>query len=143
MKRLFLWVLVFPIFLLPGFDTTEKEDEIARILDAQKASWNRGDIKGFMEYYWKSEEFTFQSGSNRLQGWEALYNRYRTHYAGENMGQLNFSDILIKVLSDDVVLVLGRWEVQLRTSKKEGLFTLVFQRMPGGWKIIHDHTSSP
>jgi ketosteroid isomerase-like protein len=23
-----------------------------------------------------------------------------------------------------------------------GLFTLVFKRMPNGWKIVHDHTSA-
>jgi beta-aspartyl-peptidase (threonine type) len=141
MKRQILWLLVLPIFLMLAFGMTGVEKEIARILDIQKASWNRGDIDGFMKYYWKSEEFTFQSGSNRLRGWQALYTRYQTQYSGENMGKLDFSDILIKVLSDDVVMVLGRWEVQLKTSKKGGLFTTIFQRMPEGWRIIHDHTS--
>ena len=95
-----------------------------------------------MSHYWQSDNFSFQSGGNKLEGWESLRQRYEKNYAGENMGKLNFTDLDIKVLSRDIVLVLGRWEVQTRDSLKGGLFTLVIQRKPEGWRIIHDHTSS-
>ena len=143
MKKTIIWLLVF--LIAPSvymFSNSEIEKEITRILAQQKIAWNRGDLESFMSHYWQSDDFTFQSGGNRLQGWENLRLRYQQNYAGENMGKLNFTDLDIKVLSRDIVLVLGRWEVQTKDSTTGGLFSLVFQRKPEGWRIIHDHTSS-
>lgn len=94
-----------------------------------------------MKYYWDSEDFTFQSGNNRLMGWNALLSRYKENYLGENMGTLDFSDIVIKALSTEYAYVLGRWKLLFKDSSKEGLFTLIFQRFSEGWRIIHDHSS--
>jgi len=143
MNKTIIWLLAFliasSIFV---FSNTEIEKEITRIIAHQRTSWNKGDLESFMSHYWKSDTFTFQSGGNRLEGWESLRLRYQKNYAGENMGKLNFTNLDIKVLSKDIVLVLGRWEVQTKELLKGGLFTLVFQRKPEGWRIIHDHTSS-
>ena len=143
MKKMIIWVLAVLIpFSCHVFGNSDIEKEITRILAKQRISWNTGDLESFMSYYWKSDRFTFQSGGKKLEGWESLRLRYEKEYAGENMGKLNFTDLDIKVLSKDVVLVLGRWEVQLKDSLKGGRFTLVIQRKPEGWRIIHDHTSS-
>jgi len=125
----------------PAVDIPKIKEEIRTILDRQKASWNEQSVKGFMEDYWKSEDFTFQSGNNRLHGWEALYSRYKKSYTGENWGELDFTDIEIKVLSNDYVYVLGRYKLAFKDSSKEGLFTIILQRRSEGWKIIHDHSS--
>ena len=122
-------------------DSAEIKNEIQTILNRQKAAWNKGNIEGFMEDYWKSKDFTFQSGNKRLYGWDALLSRYKTSYSGENWGKLDFTDIEIKVLSDDIAYVLGRWKLLFKDSSKEGLFTIIFQKMAKGWKIIHDHSS--
>lgn len=142
MKKIIL-LLVLPLFcsFQSSLDIPKIKDEILHILEQQKILWNKGDVEGFMEYYWNSEDFTFQSGNTRLQGWQALLSRYKNSYSGENMGKLDFSDIRIKALSNDFAYVLGRWKLTLKDSPKEGLFTLIFQRMTEGWKIIHDHTS--
>lgn len=103
--------------------------------------WNRGDIEGFMSYYWNSDAFTFQSGDRRLEGWEQLLAMYRANYAGENRGTLNFSDIKINVLSGDAAFVIGRWRVVTADTTKAGLFTLIFRRHDGEWRITHDHSS--
>lgn len=142
MKKIIL-LLIIPLLcsFQPASDIPNIKNEIQTILEKQKILWNEGDIEGFMEYYWNSEDFTFQSGNTRLQGWQALLSRYRKTYSGENMGKLDFTDIHIKALSNDIAYVLGRWKLILKDSSKEGLFTLIFQRMVEGWKIIHDHTS--
>ena len=138
-----VWLFVFLIAAsVCIFGDSEIEKDIARILGQQKIAWNRGDLESFMSHYWQSDDFTFQSGGNRLLGWENLRLRYQKNYSGENMGKLDFTDLDIKVLSRNIVLVLGRWEVQTEGSTKGGLFRLVFQRKPEGWRIIHDHTSS-
>ena len=122
-------------------DIQRVENEIKDIFDQQKISWNEENIEGFMEYYWNSENFTFQSGNKRLYGWNALLSRYKKSYTGENWGTLDFTDIEIKVLSNDIAYVLGRWKLAFKDSSNEGLFTIIFNRKPEGWKIIHDHTS--
>jgi ketosteroid isomerase-like protein len=147
MKRLFfstaaiLAILIISCCSRPGFSTQKVKNEIQTVLERQKASWNEGSIEGFMEYYWKSDDLTFQSGNKRLQGWNALLSRYKESYSGENMGKLDFTHIEIKVLSSDFAYVLGRWKLAFKDSLKEGLFTIILQRFSEGWRIIHDHTS--
>lgn len=122
-------------------DTSKIKTEIQTVLNKQKTEWNEGNIEGFMEYYWNSEHFTFQSGDSRIYGWQTLLSRYKKNYSGENQGTLDFHDIDIKVLSNEAAYVLGRWKLIQKDTPQGGVFTLIFQRMPEGWKIIHDHTS--
>ena len=140
---LFTSILFIPLLscLKSSPDVWQIEGEIRNILDRQKASWNEKNIEGFMADYWKSEDFTFQSGNNRLHGWESLLSRYKKSYTGENWGELDFTDIEVKILTKNYAYVLGRWKLAFKDSAKEGLFTIIFQRIKEGWKIIHDHSS--
>jgi len=142
LKKLIL--LTIPLLISFQFapDSQEIENEIQSVIDKQKILWNEGNIEGFMGYYWKSEKFTFQSGNQRLHGWDALLSRYKTSYSGENMGVLDFTDVEVRVSSSDFAYVLGRWKLKTEDGAREGLFTIIFQRMSEGWRIIHDHTSS-
>lgn len=143
MKNILILYIVFVLVHATGFsEPPDIEGEILDVLTKQKTAWNQGDIESFMKYYWRSEDFTFQSGNNRILGWDALLARYKKNYSGENMGALNFTDIVIKDLSHKSAVVLGRWEVKQKDETLGGLFTLVLKRMPEGWRIIHDHTSS-
>jgi beta-aspartyl-peptidase (threonine type) len=143
MKNILILILIFVLVHAIGLsEPLDIEVEILDVLAKQKAVWNQGDIEGFMRYYWRSEDFTFQSGNNRILGWDALLARYKKNYSGENMGILDFRDIVVKTLSEKTVLVIGRWEVERKTEVLGGLFTLIIQRKPEGWRIIHDHTSS-
>lgn len=119
----------------------EESAEVIKVLELQKEAWNRGDLEGYMAYYWKSDQLTFQSGANRVRGWETLLERYKKGYSGDRMGQLDFSDLEVKVLGRDYALVLGRWSVDIKGEKKGGVFTLILKKFPEGWRIIHDHTS--
>lgn len=143
MKKSFLIVLI-GMFIVAGLwaDNFKKDAKtIQTIMDRQVNAWNEGNIDGFMEGYWKSGEFTFQGGKKRLKGWETLRAMYKKNYAGEKMGKLQFSDVKMKPLGKDYVLVLARWQVTGKEEVKEGMFTLIFQRFGKDWKIIHDHSS--
>jgi ketosteroid isomerase-like protein len=59
------------------------------------------------------------------------------------MGTLEFSGLRIEMLSSDAAFVRGAWKLTMSNGKKpHGLFTLVFRKLPEGWKIVHDHTSA-
>jgi beta-aspartyl-peptidase (threonine type) len=41
----------------------------------------------------------------------------------------------------DGAVVLGHWKVSGSAHPGSGIFTVVFERRPEGWRIVHDHTS--
>jgi len=119
---------------------------INRVLDAQVAAWNRGDIDGFMDGYARSAETTFISGDTITRGWQTVLERYKRGYdTREKMGTLQFSELDIRPLASDTARALGRFTLT-RPNEEEpfarGRFTLLFRRTVGGWRIIHDHTSA-
>jgi beta-aspartyl-peptidase (threonine type) len=118
--------------------------EIRALLDKQVAAWNRRDLEGFMALYWNSQQLSFYSGGTKTYGWQQTIDRYRLRYQGEGreMGQLDFSDLQIEVLSPKSAFVRGHWHLKMKAEDPGGLFTLIFQKQKDGWKIIHDHTSS-
>jgi ketosteroid isomerase-like protein len=125
-------------------EPAKTDREIQAVLDAQVLAWNKGDLEGFMTGYWKSPDLTFFSGGDLTSGWQQSLDRYRKRYQseGREMGKLAFSDLQIRPAGDEMAWVRGRFK--LITSKETfgGLFTLIFQRKPEGWRIVHDHTSS-
>ena len=115
---------------------------IRAVLNAQQEAWNRGDIDAFLTGYWHSPDLTF-SGSNGIsRGWEAVRARYKKNYPGRSsMGTLDFSNLEFRFLGPDAALVLGHWHLKREKDELGGVFSLVWQRFPAGWRIIHDHTS--
>jgi ketosteroid isomerase-like protein len=132
---------------LNPFDTTTSSDEQAQsirtVLSAQQAAWNRGDIPAFLEGYWNSPELTFAGSDGLVRGYEGLLTRYRKSYPDkQTMGELDFSGLEIRRLGPTAALVLGQWHLKRQAGDVGGVFSLVFQRFPDGWRIIHDHTSA-
>jgi len=117
--------------------------QIRSVLRAQQDAWNRGDIDGFMNGYARSASTVFVSEDTIRRGWETVRERYRKKYSDRaKMGTLAFSDLEIMLLSPDASVVLGRWSLKRANDQPHGRFTLSFKRLPEGWRIVHDHTSS-
>ena len=129
------------------FDTAVSIDEQAQsirtVLSAQQSAWNRGDIPAFLEGYWNSPELTFAGSDGIVRGYDGLLARYRKSYPDiQSMGQLDFSGLEIRPLGPTAALVLGQWHLKRQAGDVAGVFSLVFQRFPDGWRIVHDHTSA-
>jgi ketosteroid isomerase-like protein len=115
------------------------------VLDRQVADWNKGDLEAFMAGYWNSPKLVFQSGGQRVDGFEAMRERYRRRYQAEGraMGQLVFSSVEIEALGPEAAMARGHWRLTMPDGTKPGgLFTVIFRKLPEGWKIVHDHTSA-
>jgi beta-aspartyl-peptidase (threonine type) len=123
----------------------EQTQAVRAVMERQVADWNKGDLDGFLSGYWNSPKVVFQSGGRRFDGWEAMRQRYRQTYqgGGRAMGQLEFSGLEIESLGPEAALARGRWRLTMPDGTKPGgLFTVIFRKLPDGWKIIHDHTSA-
>lgn len=121
------------------------EEGIKHALLSQIEAWNHGNLENFMKGYWQSPDLTFFSGATVTKGWEPTLLRYRQRYQseGKEMGKLEFQDLNIDLLSRRSAVVTGKWQLTMSDGKQpHGLFTLIFKRMPNGWKIVHDHTSA-
>ena len=60
----------------------------------------------------------------------------------KKMGELKFSELEIKLLSEQSAWIFGNWELKRENDNPKGVFTLILRKFKEGWKIIHDHTSS-
>ncbi len=144
------WALAMTALLLTGFAPVAAEPQSATqavqaVLDRQVSDWNKGDMDGFLSGYWRSPKVVFQSGGERFDGWEAMRDRYRRRYQGTGraMGRLEFSGLEIEPLGPEAALARGRWRLLMPDGTKPGgLFTVIFRKLPEGWKIVHDHTSA-
>ena len=117
--------------------------EIQSVLTAQQDAWNHGDIDAFMNGYAQSASTVFVSEDEVRRGWETVRDRYHMRYSDRaKMGTLSFSEIEFTMLSPDAAVVLGRWKLKRENDEPHGRFTLIFKRLPEGWRIVHDHTSA-
>ena len=118
-------------------------DDVVAELQRGAEAWNRADLETFMKGY--AEGLTYTAGGRVVRGAEALRQRYQTTYGNspESMGKLSFEEIEVWPLGNDHALALGRWTVVFthKKPKAQGIFSLVMQKSPEGWKILHDHTS--
>ncbi|MBS4029011.1 MAG: nuclear transport factor 2 family protein [Ignavibacteriales bacterium] len=124
--------------------TTEKEKSaIQIILTTQSTAWNHADIDGYMNGYWQSDSLVFTSGGNVTRGFDSTKAKYKRKYdSKEKMGTLEFSDLEISILEENVAWVLGKWKLKRATDEPHGIFTLVMKKFNDEWKIVHDHTSA-
>jgi len=116
---------------------------IAGLLDRQIAAWNRGDLVGYMDGYARTPALIFTSGGNVRRGWQEAFDHYAARYARDPaaMGKLVFAIDSIDPVGADGAVVLGRWVLTGTEHAGRGVFTIVLERRPEGWRIIHDHTS--
>jgi beta-aspartyl-peptidase (threonine type) len=95
-----------------------------------------------MQGYARSGETAFVAGDEVTRGWQTVRDRYSRKYdEKEKMGQLTFSGLTIMPLCEDAALVLGSWSLERKSDRPHGKFTLLFRRVPEGWRIVLDHTS--
>jgi ketosteroid isomerase-like protein len=117
---------------------------IKQVLINQQAAWNRGDIDTFMHGYKDSPETTF-IGKTIEYGYQPILERYKNSYATRDaMGTLDFSGITIKMLGKNYAVVTGKFHLARTTAgggDASGIYSLIFEREPKGWRIILDHTS--
>jgi len=132
--------------------TIEIEDEgdadvqgsVLRMLEESAGAWNRGELAGFMDDYLQSANTTYIGSTGLLRGYESIRARYAPLFeSGAARDSLRFEDVRVRRLAAIEAIATARWILyQGDTITSSGPFTLVLRHTSGGWKIIHDHSSS-
>ena len=117
---------------------------IKKVLYTQQECWNNGDIDGFMEGYWNSEELIFTSLNHKPAfGWKNTLERYKNSYPNkESMGNFNFEILELKLISDKSARLKGKWELIRKDDNPNGLFWLDINKFEKDWLIAKDSTIS-
>lgn len=137
-------VLLALLWAPRALPAADEEAGVRLVLEAQVAAWNRGDLEGYMDGYWRSPDLVFQSGETVVKGWQATLERYKKRYQseGREMGRLSFGELEVSALAPDAAFVRGAWQLEMKDgTRPHGLFTLLLRRKDGAWRIVHDHTS--
>lgn len=124
------------------FSSQGEEQAIMDVLKSQEDSWNAGDIEGYMQGYWQSEQLTFIGKSGVKYGWKNTLDNYKKSYPNkEAMGKLHTEIQELYPLSDDYWYAIGTWQLQRNIGNLQGHFTLLFRQIEGEWVIVSDHSS--
>ena len=142
-------VLIAVLVSGPALCAAEADDAsaaaIRQVLDDQGAAWNRGDVETFMHAYKDSPDTTF-IGKSVAHGYAPILERYKKLYSSKDaMGTLDYSDLAVRELGANYAVVTGKFHLARNAAgggDARGIFSLVWEKTPQGWKIILDHTSS-
>ena len=123
----------------------EAAAEIATGLHDSTEAWNRGDLDGFLAPY--ADDAAFVGGTGIVRGRDEIRQRYIRGYWGSGTPEnaLRFEIIDTRLTGPASAWTVGRYILYDRDTGETtstGYFSLGLQRMAGGWKIVHDHSSA-
>ncbi len=124
------------------YGQNKEEEKIKSVLFAQRDAWNRGDLEGYMEGYWKNDSLKFIGKSGITRGWDKTLLNYKKGYPDKSaMGKLEFKIIELTILTNDAAFMIGKWDLQREKDSPGGYFTLLWRKINGEWKVTADHSS--
>lgn len=124
------------------FAQTKDEKAIRKLLVAQVAEWNKGNIAGYMKGYWENDSLVFIGKNGPNYGYSNTLARYQKAYPdAAHMGRLTSTIINMKRLSPDYYFIIGKWQLNRTAGDIGGSYTLLLHKINGKWVIIVDHSS--
>ena len=134
------------ICLVSGINAISQKSstDVLKVMEnmrTQENSWNKGDVRGFMDYYWNSDSLKFIGSKGITYGWQKTLDNYIKGYPNKDaMGILTFTIKEATQLSETSIYVIGQWELK-KEKPSGGYFTLLWKKIKGQWVIVSDHTS--
>jgi ketosteroid isomerase-like protein len=110
----------------------------------QEEAWNKGDLEGFMDCYWKSDSLRFIGKSGLNTGWQNTLDNYKKSYQNkQEMGTLKFTNKSLDFVGEQTIFVVGEWKLSREDSLGDlgGMYSLIWEKKNGVWVITTDHSS--
>ncbi len=141
MKYIFSLLFILSFSSLT-FSQDKNEQAIRKILDNQIKEWNNNNLDKFMVGYWENDSLVFIGKNGPVYGYNNALNNYKKNYKDSAArGKLSFEIVSIKKLSNDYYFVTGKFFLKRSIGDAKGVYTLLFKKINGEWKIIVDHSS--
>lgn len=141
MKKLLIIYYLFCGLSLFAQKHSKDVNQVLENMKIQEESWNKSDVRGFMNYYWNSDSLKFIGSKGITYGWQKTLDNYIKGYPNkEAMGILTFTILEATQLSETSIYVIGKWELK-KEKPSGGHFTLLWKNINGKWVIVADHTS--
>tara|TARA_R110002012_G_scaffold312248_1_gene522698 strand:- start:267035 stop:267478 length:444 start_codon:yes stop_codon:yes gene_type:complete len=147
MKSRYLFLsLLFSIGLFGQSETSNTYNEDAKairlVLKTQQDAWNKFDLEGFMQGYWKSDSLKFYGSNGITKGWQKTLDNYKKGYPSrEHIGELQFTLKSISPIEDHSYYVMGQYYLKRSVGDAHGEFLIILKKINGEWKIIADMSS--
>ncbi len=124
-------------------DLNEAKTKITKIMRAQEASWNDGNMEEYMQGYWKSDSLKFLSNNRLTFGWKQQLENYKKGYPDKSiMGKLKFEIISIELLDHKSAFVIGTYNLKRAEMEDAfGYYSLIWKIKDDNWVIVFDHSS--
>ncbi|RCT53900.1 DUF4440 domain-containing protein [Winogradskyella sp. KYW1333] len=115
------------------------EAGIRLVLEKQVTAWNKHDLEGFMDGYWKSDQLKFYGASGLTLGWDQTLANYKKRYPTKReTGTLNFVINDISIIEGNNYWVMGEYHLKREIGDAEGIFIIIFKQINREWKIVAD-----
>jgi uncharacterized protein (TIGR02246 family) len=121
------------------FTASREQLDVTKVLLAQEAAWNAGDLDGYVSHYKDAPDTQAILGTS-AHGLETIRNAFRQNFPSrETMGRLENSEVEVRELGEKFALVTGKYH--LSRSHKDGgdatgTFTEIFEKTAAGWQVI-------
>jgi uncharacterized protein (TIGR02246 family) len=125
-----------------GSELPTADGEAILALEAETAAaWNRADLAAHVAAYADSAVFMAPGpvvGRHRIRA--SLERSFWRE--GRPVQQLRYENVELRPLGRDQAIMTGKFVLSGGgRADKSGWFTLLWQRTPEGWRIVHDHSS--
>ena len=122
---------------------TNQRQEVLAFIRAYIDAFNRADMNAFVDAYAQRSDLIRIKNGEVTRGWEAIRNE-----ANHTKGADRVSAGVVEVVSLSATMALAVVPFAATVNTQQGVvqlrgaMSLVVQKTPDGWRIIHDHTSS-
>lgn len=124
-------------------DPAELRAAVDHLLTVSAKAWNGGNLDGFMHWYEKTPTTTYVGSGGLVHGWDGIRQRYAPLFEPDaERDSLRFEELETRPLAPGFGLATARYVLfDADSVTATGLFTLLLEEKPEGWRIVHDHSS--
>jgi ketosteroid isomerase-like protein len=134
-------------------DLTEAEKKEITIQIKQLSSdlfdsWNKAEYYRYMNYYSRSDAFTFAANGNITRTWSAFSDTVKAHTNPLKKSEVKVLKQYIDIIERNIVIVTEffDWSAIYKSDKVEnmqGTYTTIYAKRNNEWKIIYVAESFP
>jgi ketosteroid isomerase-like protein len=131
--------LIFVVLLmLAGTVNADTETDIRSALDYFVENWNEGNLETIRGYY--HPDFVLITDQGAIPLAQRIDDMETIAQAGEDRGELEHGQVVIKALGDKHALAYGELKLKFKDgSALNSWFSTVYVNTPFGWKAILTH----